>query len=159
MQIILKGFGFILIVFSGFIVGYLLSIKISNNTKALKDILVIIDFIENNICYKKETTEKILKDLKTNCNLELLSINTDNKFKDCLVDNKDYFYQNQFLVLTEFLDKTGFDIQSIEIKKLNYYKTFFNNELQQAQQKEIKDCKLYRTLGLYAGISIAIFFI
>ena len=70
---------------------------------------------------------------------------------DCFLKEEDT------ALLKELFNGIGFVDRESEIKRISFYKTLFEKQLQGAEQSANEQCKLYNSLGVLTGISICIF--
>ena len=164
--LIVKIIGCILIVSSSFLIGYSKSKKLYLRRDFLKSFVVFLNSLSTNIRYDSADIFTTVSMSARNNDLTYISKLENNKPFDKQWQEKISSLPNTLALnksdkelLSEFgneLGKTDIDGQ---LKHIEFYKNLFDNQLLAAEEDIISKSKLYKTIGLFAGISTALMII
>ncbi len=168
---ILKVIGSLIIIVTCAIIGYRKGEEFVIRQQILQDITIFLRNLKNNIMYRRDTTQQAIQNAVITSNFSKLIINTN------FIDDDDFQSQlqqtfkstkndvNEYLLLSEAKQfentvmRIGDCNKQEEIEKLNFSITFFEEALQNAKIQAKVQLKLYKSLGLAAGVAIAILFL
>ncbi len=137
-------------------------------SELLSEIAFYLTDIKNNLIYKKDTKQFILKNAGLNTNLKHINLNLtkDNlqdftnelKFEiaEFKRDNKIYLEEDELNLFGNLLLELGADGLKEEEQKLLYAIELFEKKAEISNKKASEQSKLYKTLGFCAGAAIAL---
>ncbi|MDO4731653.1 MAG: stage III sporulation protein AB [Clostridia bacterium] len=163
----LKFITIVLIVSAGSLSGYFKALKLSERVKFWDDFIRFISYIKTSIkyncddlihiivCYKKTDKlsflESINEDNLVNCDFLTLWDSCISKIpKSYGLTKDDYDLLGKFSLGLGVTDVEG------QITHCQLYETFFLQQKQEAAVNQNKRSKLYRLLGVFSGICIAL---
>jgi len=164
--LLLKLIGSVLIISSAFLIGNSKSRKLYKRRDFLKSFIVFLNSLSTNIRYEAMDIFATVAVCKRDENLSYISIkeNTqpfDKQWQQQILSlpNSLSLNKSDIELLIEFgneLGKTDIDGQ---LKHIELYINLFQKELMSAEEDIINKSKLYKTMGLFAGISTTLMII
>ena len=164
---IFKIIGSILIISACFLVGYLKSGALYKRRDFLKSFLVFLSLLETNLRYNNSdiftlvTLSATKQDLKNFC-----FDNNKQKPFDEIWNERISELPKEFSLkkvdkdmLFEFGSELGKSDLDGQLKHIELYKAVFEKQLSDAEEAIAKKSKLYKTMGFFTGISIALMII
>lgn len=170
-NLIFKIIGSAIVIISAVTLGILKSDEYENRVRYLESMQLCILQLENEMRYVQTPIFDAMKKISANAHITIAKIlceaskqnssgETVNKIwaKSVKTFSKELFCEDieLFLSLGECLGNTDLEGQ---IKSINLFETKLNQVIQKAQKTSDKNKKLYKNLGLYSGILIAVFFL
>lgn len=158
-MLFVKILGAALIIFSGFLSGRYMSQKLKRRCDILESIIWATCFVkEQIICFRYEIGVIYKNLLESGFDKNLLKFLTDKSSHDGFADF-DCLTQRDKKLAKELFDNIGMsDIKGEEERILVYIK-LLSEELEAAKEDFLKKEKLYKNVGAFLGVGIAIFFI
>lgn len=161
-----KIIGSILIISASFLIGYLKSKNLYSRRDFLKSFIVFLNSLATNIRYNSADIFTLVSMSARDDNISYISIEENDipfdmqwKEKISSLPSSLSLNNSDKELLYEFgyeLGKTDIDGQ---LKHIELYKNLFNKQLSSAEEDIIKKSKLYKTMGLFAGVSTALMII
>lgn len=167
----LKIAGMVLIIFSTTKIGFEYSNRLKKRLCSLKEIEKIISIVRGEIKYRSTVLEEafenagnrtgnefadyfsnISMDIKNNkcCTMKEIS----RKYKDKLSNT--YLNEKDKEGLVEFIGNLGYLDMEMQMANIEMYITQINELKKESEEQIFKNCKLYRYLGVMAGIILCI---
>ncbi len=163
-----KVFGVVFVVFFCTVFGMKNGQIYIKRSELLSEIAFYLTDIKNNLIYRKDTKQFILKHVGLNTNLKHVNLKiTKNNLQDfeCELEKEiDKFTKENNICLKEdellLFKSTLFELGSTgskeEEQKLLYAIEFFEEKAKISSGKAKEQSKLYRTLGFCSGVAIAL---
>ncbi len=166
-----KVFGAVFIVFfcTGF--GMKKGLIYIKRSELLSEIAFYLTDIKNNLIYRKDTKQFILKNVALNTNLKFINLNiTKNNLQDfeCELENEiDIFTkenssclkEDELVLFKNILLELGSTGAKEQEQKLLYAIEIFEKKAKISSEKAKEQSKLYKTLGFCSGVAIALMLI
>lgn len=168
MFLAIKLIGCVLIVSACFLTGYTMSRNLFVRRDFLKSFIVFLSALSTNMRYNSSdiftlvslsVREEEMSFFKFDNTLHNQPFETAWSERIRLLPKSLSLKKSDKELLSEFgreLGKTDIDGQ---LKHIELYKTVFEKQLYSAEEEISKKSKLYKTMGLFAGISIALMII
>ena len=168
MTLFLKTSGFILMAICGFLLGERKAFMLTKRTAALFAMHSYLLFLARNIRYKKDALQALLRESAALCEFAplcfVLPMSAAHDWPQHLAAAletarlalKDIVQADEFAIFSSALTELGSADAESEEKKLLYQSERIKAIYDIAKDEEVKQKKLYRVLGLSAGVSIAI---
>ena len=158
------------IVVASTILGILFSKKYSNREKELKEMKSALNIFATKIKFTYEPIPNVFLEIanKIEGNVGKIFARASNRMKE---ENAGEAWKNAFLDVPNNLSKEDTTILSNlgrmlgqtdvegQISEIEVVVQFLNTQLENAKQEKIKNEKMYRTLGIVGGLTIAIILI
>lgn len=162
----------IIIILSTYI-GILKSNKLRSREYILREMLTFLGLVENEIKYMmcilpnayESSRQKLNTELKSaigNIVVDMLNINDVYKIDKSIVTNissinvlSDYD-KNVFISTLKSLGRSDLDSQ---INIIENGKSILQNQIKEATEIKLKNCKLYKTVGMISGIMLVVIFL
>ncbi len=144
--------------------GFSASKKYIKRIKILESMVLVVDFIANQIRYLGSTVDNIIDNVSKNENYKELYFLKNIR---CLDNYGEHPKYNESLPLTtsnyehisSFISQLGFDDVEGEISRCELYKDIFSDDLKKAKLDFNNKGKLYKSMSLLTAIAIFIIFI
>lgn len=149
-MLIIKIFGLIILSLTGLMVGAKQVARLKRRSDALYWFSANIRLIGEHI---RGTAEEIYDIVNTLCGKEnylTLERPFKVKIKDCFLDAYDLEALNEFFIELGRLDSEA------EIKRCEMYSAIISDRYKRAHKEYLDKNKLYKMLGLFSGLSVAI---
>lgn len=168
MFLVLKIIGMVLIVFSGFTVGNYFSHNLYARRDFLNKLIVYLSNLSINIRYNSANIFSVSTLSADASNLECFkfeNIASNISFTEQWKNKINTLPKSHSLVPadTKLLNEFGFELGKTDIegqlKHIEMYKLIFEKQLNDAEKDIKQKSKLYRTIGLFAGTTIALMII
>lgn len=164
---ILKITGSVMLVSACFLVGFLRSKALYKRRDFFKSFIVFLSSLETNLRYNSSDIFTLVSMCAECCKLKHLSIdkNADKPFVSAWNERVSELPDSFSLkkadreLLVEFGSQLGKSDLDGQLKHVELYKAIFSNQLSLANEEIAKKSKLYKTMGLFVGISIALLII
>ena len=169
-MLFIKVFIFAMIIGTSSAIGLMLAKKYTNRELELKEIKNALNMFENKIKFTYEDIPTVFKDIskKINGNVGNIFKNASEKMQNMQAGEAwEYALENTYTSLKKadidiikglgrMLGKTDLSGQISEIKLVN---NFLDIQIKDAEEEKNKNEKMYRTLGIVAGMTITILLI
>lgn len=154
---------FLVIIISSYI-GFYKASYFTEREKELRNILSSLNYMKNKIEYTNlhlrdicgEISNSIYKD-KINMFKEIYEskLNVRNSFKLAISNNKKIDYEDKN-ILNNLCLSLGMTERNMQISDIDIAYNFLIDRLKDAEEKKIKNTKMYKTLGVVSGLTISI---
>lgn len=172
MKLIYKIIGAIITVFAASFIGENKSREYKERVKYLENIQLCTSLLENEIRYTQTPIGEAIEKIKNNAQGVIENIlsyvcteikkHTDrsiHKIWNEAVDiNMSGVNKNDIELLKSFGNHLGESDVEGQIKNINVFNSRISYYLKVATDESEKNCKLYRSLGMYSGLLIAVLF-
>lgn len=157
-----------IIIISSYI-GYIKANVYVDREKELKNILSALKYLRNKIEFTNIQIKNIFKEIseniysnKPNIFNDVLTCNNDFSIKNCFIDsvNKNKKIDNEDKnILNNFALSLGKVERKIQISEIDIAYNFLLERLKDAEEKKIKNVKMYKTIGVAFGLVVSIILI
>ena len=157
---ILKLIGAALIVFSGAFMGIYSCKMLKQRREFLENVIAVTLAIKEQICFFKRSLSQIYE--------VLIKSGFDSEFVNALknTDNPEEYLKNFYCLtpkdkqlILELFSSLGMSDAKGEEERILVYIKLFEKQLAEADTDFFKKAKLYKSIGLWGGVSVAIFLI
>ncbi|MEG0911170.1 MAG: stage III sporulation protein AB [Ruthenibacterium sp.] len=171
MQIFFKGIGCVLLLMSGTAVGFQTGERLMIRVKMLMEMLSVLQYLQTNLKYRRDTTCDALRNMTQLCTLENLpfhlGILTPQTLPTVLAEAlcklqksvKSILKPPEIDLFCTALTEFGSAGAEEESKKLVYAQTALKEICDKAKEDAAKDRKLYRAIGIAGGVAAALLFV
>lgn len=165
---ILKILGSLLLIFACFVTGCVKSKALYKRREFLENLLVFISSLETNLRFSGSdifTLISVSANSDDTRHLIVDSSQTDKAFSELWSANVSGLPKSLALkdedkkLLTDFGAELGKSDLEGQIKHLRLYQSMFRRQLLSARDEITKKSKLYKTMGLFVGVSAALIMI
>ncbi len=162
----IKLFGIILIVFSGWQIGMLMSGRVKNHCECLHTIVKMLDEIEIMLKFNRCTFSELIACLKSSDEFKRLGLfeNAEgNDIKYSVSQNIESLSLNltadQIKNLQGFFGDLGMTDMDGQLSNINRCRSYFQREFEFCEKESREKSKLYISLGLLGGAFLAVILI
>lgn len=160
-----------LLILSGTAIGYKAGEKLLTRVKMLAEMLCIIQYLQTNLKYRRDTTCDALHNMTQCCVLEALPFRIGmltpqtlpatlkTALRKLQIDTKDVLKPQEFALFDTSLTEFGNASAEEESKKLAGTQAELKVIFAKAKEDAAKDRKLYRALGIAGGVAAALLFV
>lgn len=162
---ILKILGSLLLVSACFVTGCIKSKALYRRREFLENLLVFISLLETNLRFSGSDIFTLISASANSDDLRYLIVDssqTDKAFSELWNANVSELPNSLALkgedkkLLTDFGSELGKSDLEGQIKHLQLYQSMFQRQLLSAQNEIAKKSKLYKIMGLFVGVSVAL---
>ncbi len=171
MQLVFKFFGAVIVIASCSLIGYKKGKQYVIRMQIIEDVVLILRSLKNNILYRKDTTAKAICDAFNNSTIKYVKINLSKEDSTLFPKELNKALKAEENYLIQYLDKQEIEVfyntlcnmggsgANEEIEKLNFTIVSFEGILNLATKEAKIQMKLYKSLGICAGVGAVLFFI
>ena len=165
----LKIIGTALIIVCCTMIGNYKHVEIIKKVNVTENLIKMMIYIENNIRYFKKPLSVIFQEMYESelfLNLDFIAetyedMKNGENFRECFIKNitvnQIKLDKHILKILLDFAENVGTSDSESEMKKLEYYKQILYEEEKKIKEYKEKTGKLYLSLGVFAGMAIALF--
>ena len=152
MNLLFKTTGIILILAASTIMGLCFSARLQTRKRRLKEFIILITELKDRIFYECSEVNTLVK--KIFKGKELLEFD-GNKF----FISKGVFLEEELKILNDFFNKLGTTEMQGEINRAELCIKLLNEQYEKISKTVDEKAKLYRILGMSAGILVSVMLI